>query len=344
MTAELSPDQLRRSCDPTRFHFATTAEVAPSEAIVGQPRAEKALSFALGMSNDGYDLFIAGPAGTGKMTAVRAFLAEAARGRPPADDTCYVFNFADPEHPRVLRLPSGRGRQLARDLDEFAKVVRQQLPRVFEADDYTSRRDAILKEVDRDRETQLSALGDRARAQGFALEATPVGLALIPTRGGHPMQEEEFDALSAEDRASWQLKRATLDGEIDRTMKGLRQRELAAREAIAQLDRDVALHTVGGLIEDVTERYAEFPAVADYLSAVRQDVVSNADSFRQTPASEGESDPLQIWQRERTWRRYRVNLLVDGSATTARRSSSKRIRPTRTCLAGSSKRPSSALS
>jgi hypothetical protein len=49
MLAELSPARLRRSCNPARFTFATTAEVQASGDIVGQPRASAALRFGLGM-------------------------------------------------------------------------------------------------------------------------------------------------------------------------------------------------------------------------------------------------------------------------------------------------------
>jgi len=315
MVASLSADRLRRLCDSASLGFETTAEVSASDDIIGQPRARAALRLALGMTTSGYHIFIAGPAGTGKMTAVNAFLDEAARGRPSANDTCYVFNFVDPEHPRLLRLPPGVGRQLSRDLDQLLTVVRRQLPRAFEADDYVNRRDALLKELDEDQQAHFAALNDLARARGMALEMTPAGLALVPLVNGRPMQREEFDALGSADRASWQLKQAELDGEISRAMKELRQREAAAREKLTQLDRDVALHTVGGLIEDVAERYAGFPSVGDYLSAVLQDLVTQADAFRETPNTPGAADPLQALQRERTWRRYRVNVLVDGSAT-----------------------------
>src|SRR5713226_2068479 len=81
MASELAPEALRVTCDATRLTLDLTAEPNAPMGITGQPRATAALQFGLGMSDGGYHIFVAGPFGTGKMTAVNAFLAEAASQR-----------------------------------------------------------------------------------------------------------------------------------------------------------------------------------------------------------------------------------------------------------------------
>src|SRR5262249_1011776 len=274
MPGELTPEQLRRTSDPNQFDVDTTVELTAPSEILGQPRATAALRFGLGMTSGGYHIYIAGPSGTGKMTAVNSFLAPAARGRPPADDLCYTYNFLDSERPRALRLPPGLGRQLARDLDQLVAVVRRQLPRAFESDDYANQRATVVKTLEQEREERLTQLADLARAAGFALQTSPMGLLIVPLRDGKPMEEADFAALPPEERAAWQQRRAALDDDIARVMKGIRDRESLTREALAQLDRDVALHTVGGLLADLAERYAALPAVVEYLGAMREDMVA----------------------------------------------------------------------
>ncbi len=314
MSNELPPERLRRRTDPALFGFDTTAEVPLSEGIVGQPRATAALQFGLGMSGRGYHVYVAGAPGTGKMTAVNVYLHELARVRPPGDDLCYVYNFADPERPRALKLPAGRGRQLARDLSQVLGVVQRQLPRVFESDEYTSQRDAITKAVDEERETHLARLDEHARTEGFALQATPMGLLVIPLRNDKPMREEEFARLSAEEREEWQRKKRHLDDEIAQVMKALRGLERSARERLERLDRDVALYTVGGLLEDVMERYRDLPAVNQYLTEVREDLAEQVNLFR-APLDQGAEPAEPAWMRERALRRYRVNVVVDNGST-----------------------------
>ena len=53
------------------------------------------------MEPPGFNLFVAGPTGTGRVRATRGFVERAARTRPPAPDLCYVNNFDE------LRCPDG---------------------------------------------------------------------------------------------------------------------------------------------------------------------------------------------------------------------------------------------
>ncbi|MBI2322028.1 MAG: AAA family ATPase, partial [Chloroflexi bacterium] len=308
---ELAPERLRRACDAEGFACETTADLRAAEGLIGQPRATAALTFALGMPDRGYHIFVAGATGVGKMTAVNAFLAEAARTRPTPDDWCYVYSFRDPERPRALRLPPGLGQQLKRDLDHLLATAQRQLPRAFESDEYTRRRDAVTKGFEEEREGRLALLGDRARAEGFLLQATPMGLLLVPLIAGRPMREEEFAALTPELRDSWQRRRGQLEDEIAAAMKAIRQRERDVREELDRLDHDVALYAVGGLLEDLTERYAGFPAVVEYLAALRDDMANQLDLFRPLPEGVPAMAAAQVWQREQALRRYQVNVVVD---------------------------------
>jgi len=87
----LSADQLRWVCDPRTFSFQTTADLAGTEAvIVGQDRAVRALDLGLTLRQPGYNMFIAGPVGTGRTTYARKEVSAAAATRPVPPDWCYV--------------------------------------------------------------------------------------------------------------------------------------------------------------------------------------------------------------------------------------------------------------
>lgn len=315
MVTELEPSKLRKSCDPSTLSVDTTANAAPPQGIIGQPRATAALKFGVRIHDHGYHVFVVGPPGTGRMTAVNTYLAEAARQRPAPDDWCYVYNFADPERPRVLHLPAGRGRRFARDLEHVVQVAQQQLPRVFESDEYTNRREVLLKALEEERERQFARLSELARAQGFLLEPSPMGLLLVPLRGGQPMKEEEFAALSAHDQEALRQRRGALDEEIARVMKGLRQRERQVRDQLEQIDREVALYIVGGLLDDLTEHHADIPGVPEYLAALREDMVKHVSLFRPSPDGSAAPPPMEATLRDQGLRRYRVNVIVEHDPT-----------------------------
>jgi hypothetical protein len=62
----LNPEELRKPCDPKRFRFVTTAEVASLPRIVGQSRALDAIDFGLGMRSLGFNIYVLGESGTGE--------------------------------------------------------------------------------------------------------------------------------------------------------------------------------------------------------------------------------------------------------------------------------------
>ena len=62
----LPAGELFRACDPSRLKFKNTANLKPLEELIGQDRAVAAVEFGIGIRRDGYNLFAAGPAGTGK--------------------------------------------------------------------------------------------------------------------------------------------------------------------------------------------------------------------------------------------------------------------------------------
>ena len=59
------------------------------------------------MGGIGYNVFVTGLAGTGRLTTISRFLDQLASGREPPDDLCYVDNFRSPEEPRLCLLTPG---------------------------------------------------------------------------------------------------------------------------------------------------------------------------------------------------------------------------------------------
>ncbi len=58
-------------------------------------------------------------------------------------DWCYVNNFSEPNKPKVLRLPAGKGMPLRDDMEKLIEEVRAAIAGVFESDEYRARREAI---------------------------------------------------------------------------------------------------------------------------------------------------------------------------------------------------------
>lgn len=97
---EIPAEGLSLKCDADSLDFETTDEITPLEGMIGQERALSALQLALDMAEPGFNLFVSGPSGTGKSTALAAHIEQAARQKSIPPDWGYVYNFQDHSQPQ----------------------------------------------------------------------------------------------------------------------------------------------------------------------------------------------------------------------------------------------------
>jgi hypothetical protein len=166
MGRELTSDEVRKVCDPEIVTIETTQELSPLEGIIGQKRAVEALQFGLDMLSGGFNVFVAGRPGTGKTTAVKAFLEERAKKQPVPSDWCYVNNFRDPYRPKALMLPAGRGCAFQRDVLSFVEQAQKEISEAFESEQYSERREKTQAELEARRKALFSKMEEQAKAAG----------------------------------------------------------------------------------------------------------------------------------------------------------------------------------
>ena len=313
MAKELPVDKLRRICDPQTLGCETTEEMESLEAIIGQERAVRALEFGLGIQELGFNIYVAGPPGTGKTTAVKRFLEEVAKGKAVPPDWCYVNNFRDPYRPNALRLPPGRGWEFQKDMKNLAEGARREIPRVFESDEYAAKREETVQGFQGQRQELTSQMGNRAQEEGFLLQMSPMGLLMIPVMEGKPLSEEEFRALSQEVKQEVLQKREGLQEELKRAMRQLTGLEKKANEALRKLDQEVALYAVAPAITELVEKYEGLPEIVGCLKDMQDDIVENLSQFRKEAEAQPTSPLPMPGARELPFRKYEVNVVVDNS-------------------------------
>lgn len=315
MNYELSPKDLRRTFNPEELGFDTTEAVEPEPALIGQKRAVDAIRFGLGIQDDGFNIYVAGPPGIGKMTAVKSFLEELVKEQQTPWDWCYVNNFDDSFQPKVLRLPPGRGRKLHQHVKELVDLVRNEIPKAFESEEYANRREQVVSELEQKRAALLSKLNEDASARGFLLQARPYGIMIIPTKDEKPMTEDELNQMPEEARKDLNRRRNELESELKETLKRIGKLEREAQQKLMQLDRRIVLHTVGGLIDDLSDEYRDLPQVVEYLKSVRSGILEDIETFKALHDSKSGALAAGLaavpWAKELPFRKYQVNVLVD---------------------------------
>lgn len=310
--AALRPEQLRAPCDPARFTFADTSRLPQPAAPFGQERAMDAVQLALDTPGRGYNVFVLGRPGSGRHAGVRQRLESHAAGRAAPPDCCYIYNFADPQKPRVLMLPPGEGARLQAEMQAFVAELAKAIASAFEGEEYRSRLEAIHKDYKQREEEALQVLGDSALAQGVVLVHTPQGFGFAPVKDGQPLGPEAYEALPQEER--------------DRTaeaIRGLEARLLEAMQRLPRLRRDMQLRmreasrdtltlTAGLLISERKESFSALPQVQSFLDEVLQDIVETGEEFR--TQTQGEDDEVSEVSGSLPLTRYQVNLLVGHAA------------------------------
>jgi lon-related putative ATP-dependent protease len=274
---------------------------------LGQQRAAESLRFGIGMQRDGYNVFVLGPPGGHRHQLVEEIARAGAREKRVPDDWCYVNNFSNPERPRALRLPAGRGKQFREDMRALVEEIRLAIPAVFEEDDYRNQLKAIEADTQAEIEEQWRSIKEQAAGESIAVMQTPSGWVLAPMVDGEVIDETAFDKLPEKQRHELQGAIKRLSEELEKRIENLPKLRKKQHERIRRLDREVAAHTVTVLFADLRTRYADVADATTFLEEAQRDVIDNAQEFR-----DSSGPALPFLQRDSTalLGTYQVNLVV----------------------------------
>ena len=313
----LVPERLYRQCDISEFKFENTAKLEDLSEFIGQSRALEAVQFGVGIRQQGYNLFLLGPAGTGKYALVHDFLLTKAAREPTPEDWCYVNNFGSPETPRALCLPSGRGSLLREDVHRLLDNLKLAIPSAFKTESYRARKHAIEQEVKDQQEKGFEDLQQEAVQRGIAVIRTPTGFVLAPARDDGVLSPEEVEKLPESEHQKIQSSISDLQEKLRKTLERVPGFEQEGREKLRELNTRATIFAVGHLIDELREKYADLSQVVTFLDETQKHIIENVDEFLappENPLAAMFGAPTRFATRDSSFlRRYQVNVLVDNS-------------------------------
>lgn len=306
----LSSSQLYTPCDSGQFSFDTTAELNRFEEIIGQARAVEAIRFGIGIQHEGFNLFVIGPNGTGRYTAVTQFLNQRAPQEASPPDWCYVYNFDTVHQPLALKLPTGQAPGLQQTMRQFVEDVFTSIPAAFTSDEYQAQKKNIIAELKEKEVQALERIKQEADESHIALLQTPGGFAFAPTQDGNVISPEAFLSLTAEEQHELEEKIKRLQESMLAVMQQAPQWRRETQQKLKALDRDVAAYTIKPLLAELRQKYAELPEVLAYFTAVEQDMIRNVHDFLQQ--EDGDMVEVNLHGRSgmSTLTRYHVNVIM----------------------------------
>ena len=313
---KLPVEKLSWKCDPDIFEFQTTEELPELEVTIGQERALRSIDFGLGMVENGFNLYLSGETGTGRTSSIMNLLKKRAKTEPPPQDWCYVYNFKNADNPVSLPLRVGMGRELEQDMRELLHAVRNDIPKALQSKEYELDKTAIVLENQEKNNQLFSDLEKEAQEKGYALQRTVSGLVMVPQKDGRNMTTEEYEELPAEEKEKIDTTGNDLKGRLADVLAAVRENEKGVREALASLDRNLGLSSLGHHIEPLKEKYAEYPKVIHYLESVQEDILLNLEEFKGSEPQQQIIPGLKLPAPQApSFERYSVNVLVDNGNT-----------------------------
>jgi len=98
--------------------------------FIGQKRAIESLKFGLGIEESGYNIFVTGIPNTGRTSMIYKYLKEEytkgiKKTKRKLVDICYVYNFSDPDQPKLLILEKGRAEEFKRDVMNLEEKLKK---------------------------------------------------------------------------------------------------------------------------------------------------------------------------------------------------------------------------
>ncbi len=328
MTQDISNRQvpiqgLRWRLDPSTLPFDTTETLQPLTEIIGQRRGVEAFRFGIDMDKPGYNVFVTGTAGSGRLATVKRLLEEMSKKDGTPEDLCYVNCFKNPESPVLIRLPGGTGSMFKRDVKNLVDRLKKEIPQLFESQEYMNMKKEITDTYENQAGNFFKTLEKKVNAEGFAIVDVQMGQfkrpEVMPVVDGKPVPIEQLEAMVEKGRfpkdeyESMKEKHGTLRKEIEQIFAELRELQKEVHENIESMDRGIFMKTAGDLMRPLAEKYST-RKIQEYFQGMLEDMADNLKIFSpQTPLQIPGLPPMMPPEVD-LFQPYEVNLMVDNQA------------------------------
>lgn len=323
---ELKVEKLRRKADLGALGFKTTKSLSPLKGLIGQERAVKSVNFGLTVPNRGYNIFIVGEPGSGRMSYSLEELRRRAVDMPAPDDWVYVYNFEDMGVPIAINLPAGMGKELAKDAETAVEDLKVTLAKAFDNNEYEDNKAQLVKTFQEEVNTLMEELRKWAESKNFSIKRTPQGFVNLPMIVAPPvkheeethdnipepiedtepvlreMQQEEFETLSKEKQEELQKGSEEISQRTLEILRLIREREKDLKEKIKELEGEICRTAITPILNELKAKYAPRNGkLASWLDDYAEDVIANFNIF----LAAARDDAAEI-----DFSRYEVNSFV----------------------------------
>ncbi|MCX7094099.1 MAG: ATP-binding protein [Methylobacter sp.] len=307
-TLKLPLESLKLNVDLTGFEFPT-APPTP-DTILGQSRARSALEFGVAMSNPGYNIFVMGDPGLGRLSMITRYLDDQAKTLPAPPSYAYVDNFDSSREPVAVELPAEYGQTFCKDIEKLIDNVLATFPAAFESPAYQQKKSAIERDFHQYYSNAIALVDKKSQSLNIALFREDESISFAPIRDNKALNEDQFTQLSLPEREIFHKHVQELEEYLSDMLLELPQWRRAMVEKIKQLDNDTISLAIEPLFVELNDSYQNIDDVVTFLAEVKKNLGSTITDYlmpSRTPEQPQDNTAKRILLTEL----YTPNILVD---------------------------------
>ena len=305
----LPPEALTLKLKPEDIGFNDLPELG--NTILGQPRAQSALEFGIAMTQPGYNIFVMGESGLGRLAMITQRINDLAGNQPSPQAFAYVNNFENSSEPLALQLPSGYGKQFCSDIEKLIDNLLVTFPAIFENPGYQQKKSASERKFQQAYNDAVTGVERHARLKNIALFRDNDTISFAPIKNNKPLDEEHFAVLSQAERDTFHEQVEVLEESLSNALLDLPQWRRTMLETIKRLDNETIREAILPLMADLYEKYKSDEDATAYLSAINNDLSATISDYL---ASAIAAEASTMTKRMILTDRYLPNILVDHQA------------------------------
>lgn len=249
-------------------------EVQPRspKAILGQPRAQSALEFGVAMPAFGYNIFVMGEPGLGRLTMISGHLDRLSKTLPAPSSYVYVDNFDNTREPRALCVPPGYGQVFSKDIEKLIDNVLATFPAVFESPTYQQKKTAIERRFNQAYNIAIELVEKKAETFKIALFRERETITFTPLKDNKVLNDEQFTQLPQAERDVFHRHVEELEDYLGDVLLELPQWRRTMALKIRQLDTDTISLAIEPLLAELRDKYQAVDDVIAYLSDIKKNL------------------------------------------------------------------------
>jgi len=280
-----------------------------SATILGQARAQSALEFGVAMKKPGYNIFVMGEPGTGRLSMITNYLTALAENQEAPPSYAYVDNFDNPREPISIQLHAGQAQLFTKDIEQLIDNLLATFPSAFESPSYQQKKTAIERRFNQQYNAAIDLVDKKAEDMSVALYRESDTITFLPIRDNKALDEDQFTMLPQLEREAFHKHTEELEAYLGEMLLELPQWRRTMVDETKQLDSDTIGLAIDPLFDELNQSYQNTDDVITYLAEFKKDVEESITDFLMPSRAQDIKD--NTTKRLILTEQYMPNVLVD---------------------------------